>query len=311
MTVKESVDECGSADRFHILIVEDELEIQLLYREALEERKDLFLEFQDNGTHVPLILTKKRFDSILMDINLPGINGLELINLARNGSLNRTTPIFLVSGNVNNKVFHFVERLQGVEIWPKPIDIVEMQKAIWQVLDQREKLTGYDFKLVNAFIDGAYHFFQSNFSADPIIGRYVLRKEIDYPEKRSAYITFDGDGFDGSVSIGIDDDQVKHLAQGLGDIDADENIICEMANQVVGNVKRNLLKMGYPIKIGLPRILENSEISQNLKQPVIEVSIGYEDYKIDVAFTMSTLSLSSKSDDEKDEELGTGEMLFF
>jgi two-component system chemotaxis response regulator CheY len=82
----------------HILIVEDSSTMRALLRSALED-----LETPCKITEVPSgfealrRLPRERYDLILTDINMPDINGLELVSFVKNNPAYRSIPLVIVS----------------------------------------------------------------------------------------------------------------------------------------------------------------------------------------------------------------------
>ena len=50
-----------------------------------------------NGFEALRILPREKVDLIITDINMPDINGLELVSFIRNNESYRTTPLFIIS----------------------------------------------------------------------------------------------------------------------------------------------------------------------------------------------------------------------
>jgi CheY-like chemotaxis protein len=55
-------------------------------------------------------ITNQHFDAMIIDVHMPSPDGLELTRLARRASINRTTPIALISGDEDIET-----RLKGLE----------------------------------------------------------------------------------------------------------------------------------------------------------------------------------------------------
>lgn len=56
-------------------------------------------EFSEAATGLSAIplLSRQSFDLIFVDVNIPGLSGLEIVSFIRNKSQNRDTPILLMS----------------------------------------------------------------------------------------------------------------------------------------------------------------------------------------------------------------------
>ncbi|URC13010.1 ATP-binding protein [Flavobacterium sp. B183] len=77
-----------------ILLIEDNKINQMITRKMLEN-KNISCEIIDNGEDAVELLKVKRFDMILMDVHLPGINGTTATKLIR--EFDKTTPIIALT----------------------------------------------------------------------------------------------------------------------------------------------------------------------------------------------------------------------
>jgi len=82
----------------HILIVEDSSTMRALLTSALEEL-DVAVKITEaeSGFEALRLLPRQSFDLIVTDINMPDINGLELVSFIKNNPNYKTTPLFIVS----------------------------------------------------------------------------------------------------------------------------------------------------------------------------------------------------------------------
>jgi DNA-binding response OmpR family regulator len=85
------------APRHRLLIVDDEESTRLLLARLLS--KDLKVDAQLVGTCEQALRLAKNFayDAILLDLQMPGIGGFEVLKEIRAGSANMTTPVMIVS----------------------------------------------------------------------------------------------------------------------------------------------------------------------------------------------------------------------
>ncbi|CAM3666341.1 ATP-binding protein [Flavobacterium chungbukense] len=77
-----------------ILLIEDNKINQMITRKMLEN-KNITCEIVDNGEDAVELLKIKRFDLILMDVHLPGINGTTATKLIR--EFDKTTPVIALT----------------------------------------------------------------------------------------------------------------------------------------------------------------------------------------------------------------------
>ncbi|HEX9019716.1 MAG TPA: response regulator [Nitrospirota bacterium] len=81
----------------NVLIVEDSKAIRSMIRMSLEEAGGFFAVEAGNGFEALRTLPTRSFDLIITDINMPDINGLELIGYVKSNPTYRDIPLVIVS----------------------------------------------------------------------------------------------------------------------------------------------------------------------------------------------------------------------
>lgn len=90
-----------------ILLIEDEPKVSAFIRQGLEEQgQEVDVAF-DGQMGKRLALAKKTYDIIILDLILPGINGLDLCKAIRDGGID--TPVLMLTalGTTDDKVQGF------------------------------------------------------------------------------------------------------------------------------------------------------------------------------------------------------------
>lgn len=80
-----------------ILVVEDSSAMRAFVRASLEPIAGCEVAVAENGFEALRVLPRRHYDLILTDINMPDINGLELIRFVRRSESHRHTPIVIIS----------------------------------------------------------------------------------------------------------------------------------------------------------------------------------------------------------------------
>jgi two-component system chemotaxis response regulator CheY len=86
-----------------VLIIDDSSATRAYVRAALEEMDDLQVSEAASGFDALRILPRERFDLLLVDINMPNINGLELISFIRRSETHRDTPLLIISTEASER----------------------------------------------------------------------------------------------------------------------------------------------------------------------------------------------------------------
>lgn len=86
-----------------VLVVEDSSAMRAFVRAALEEDGSAEVEEAESGFVALRILPRKSFDLVIVDINMPDINGLELVSFMRKSERHRDTPLLIISTEASAK----------------------------------------------------------------------------------------------------------------------------------------------------------------------------------------------------------------
>jgi two-component system chemotaxis response regulator CheY len=81
----------------NVLIVEDSKAIRSMIRVSLEEAGGFYATEAGNGFEALKTLPTRSFDLIITDINMPDINGLELIGYVKSNPAYQKIPLIIVS----------------------------------------------------------------------------------------------------------------------------------------------------------------------------------------------------------------------
>lgn len=84
-----------------VLLIEDEAPILKMYQEKLEN-DGIAVEPSLNGAWGLNMATKRKFDVIIMDMNMPAMNGFKAIEEIRKSSENKETPIMVLSNSAQD-----------------------------------------------------------------------------------------------------------------------------------------------------------------------------------------------------------------
>ena len=105
-----------------ILIVDDEESIRLLLSRILESIPALEVTLAD-GCEAALQLTAEHaYNLILLDLLMPGVGGIEVLSRIRDSSLNKTTPVVIVSVMSDQATKIVCKSLGASDYLVKPID---------------------------------------------------------------------------------------------------------------------------------------------------------------------------------------------
>ena len=119
-----------------ILVAEDSPTMRYLIASTIAALGDFAVIEAANGFEALRILPHEKVDLVITDINMPDINGLELVSFIRQSPNYRTTPLFIISteGSVR-------DREKGMSLGAnaylvKPFAPEELQALIRQYLGE-------------------------------------------------------------------------------------------------------------------------------------------------------------------------------
>ena len=119
-----------------ILVVEDSGAMRALIGSALEDLEEkLEIDEAESGFAALRMLPRRSYDLIVTDINMPDINGLELVSFIKRNEAYREIPLVIISTEGSER-----DREKGLELGAdaylvKPFDPSELRRLAQALLD--------------------------------------------------------------------------------------------------------------------------------------------------------------------------------
>ena len=114
-------------DNLSVLVVEDNKVNQIVTQKLLE-KNNMQCTIASDGYQALEIVSKEKFDIILMDIHMPGINGFETTERIHN--LGITTPIIALTASDKYEVEGDISKYKMNDILVKPFEFIDLQNLI-------------------------------------------------------------------------------------------------------------------------------------------------------------------------------------
>ncbi|MCK5237354.1 MAG: response regulator [Deltaproteobacteria bacterium] len=105
-----------------LLIVEDSKTIRSLIISTLDGAGDFEFTESVSGFEALKVLPREKFDLIITDINMPDINGLELVSFIKKSELYKNIPLFIISTERSEQDVQKGLNLGANEYIVKPFD---------------------------------------------------------------------------------------------------------------------------------------------------------------------------------------------
>ncbi len=113
-----------------ILIAEDSPTMRSLLVSTIESMEGFEIVEAASGFEALRLLPRDKVDLIITDINMPDINGLELINYVRNNPNYQSIPLFIISTEGSEKDLEKGFALGANEYLIKPFKPEKLQELI-------------------------------------------------------------------------------------------------------------------------------------------------------------------------------------
>lgn len=84
-----------------ILVVEDSQAMRKLITSIIDGVDDVEVTEAQNGFEALRLLPRENFDLIITDINMPDINGLELLSYVRKSDKHQSVPVVIVTSEAS------------------------------------------------------------------------------------------------------------------------------------------------------------------------------------------------------------------
>jgi DNA-binding response OmpR family regulator len=127
----------GAADPARVLVVEDEADIAQLIKYTLERNGDAQVDVATTGDAALTAITKARPDLLILDLNLPVLDGLEVCRIVRGRPATATLPIIMLTARTAE-----ADRVAGLDLGAddyvvKPFSLRELAARVRAVLRRR------------------------------------------------------------------------------------------------------------------------------------------------------------------------------
>jgi CheY-like chemotaxis protein len=129
----------AGARRRTLLYVEDNPANMKLVEKLMAQRADIRLLGAINGTLGVQMARDARPDVILMDINLPGISGIEAMQILRQDPATAHIPIVALSANAMTRDIEKGLAAGFFRYLTKPIRVTELMLTLDEALEQAER----------------------------------------------------------------------------------------------------------------------------------------------------------------------------
>ena len=109
-------------DRFNCLLVEDSAVMRQRLSMSIARVREIEVVEADDGVDAIKKLSEKRFDLVLVDINLPIMDGLKVIKHIRTNAIHAEVPVIVITTEGLSDTRERADKLGVQGYFTKPID---------------------------------------------------------------------------------------------------------------------------------------------------------------------------------------------
>ena len=117
-----------------ILIVDDQDGIRLLLNEVFQS-EGLITYTAPNGVEALRIFNEKKMDCVLLDVKMPGMDGIEILNEIR--KTNEYIPVYMMTAYGEQDLIDSANKLNIERFFTKPFNIFEVRDSVLNLLQQK------------------------------------------------------------------------------------------------------------------------------------------------------------------------------
>ncbi|MET0338346.1 MAG: PAS domain S-box protein, partial [Caulobacter sp.] len=118
-----------------VMIVEDDPSVRLIVTEVLEELGYGVIEAVDADSAIPILQSSRRIDLLVTDVGLPGLNGRQLAEIARQSR--HDLKVLFVTGYAQNAAVRAGFLDHGMDMLTKPFAVDALATKIRDIIGQR------------------------------------------------------------------------------------------------------------------------------------------------------------------------------
>jgi len=129
----------GDRVAFHALIVDDSSAVRAFVRASLEDAGFARVQESETGFEALRLLASNAFDVVIVDVNMPDINGLELLAFMRKSPRQQAARKILISTQVDGPDAKRGLELGADAFLQKPFKVDELRALVSDLISAAEE----------------------------------------------------------------------------------------------------------------------------------------------------------------------------
>ena len=140
---------------YNILVVDDDEHIQLLISSFLKSSGYNFKILSDPKDALNEI-HRNKYDLVVLDISMPGVNGLDILKTLRDDELHKNTSVLMLTSSSDRENVLSASGLNVSAYMIKPPSKVDFLRRVEEALIHKYNLNGYSFNKSNSETKGSF-----------------------------------------------------------------------------------------------------------------------------------------------------------
>lgn len=239
-------------------MVDDEADLLATNKEFFEQ-DDFEVSTAENGFEAIRLISEQKFDAIITDYTMPKMNGIQFASYVKVNEHNALTPIFVISGNINDKAIERLKKIGVIGFISKPYDIMKFINIVKSKILKTTRMDSYSDQVISLFSSSVSEVFSHYFPDKVKIADSKLFNSKTPLAHFASAIPIYGQYFYGYIAVYCNSDILQMICSTLfgqkntqfGDAFLTD-LTGEIANNIVGNLKLQLVKQNEVIQLGLP-----------------------------------------------------------
>jgi DNA-binding response OmpR family regulator len=116
--------------RINKILIVDDSETNVFLLQKLLEEEGFQIEYAYTGKEALKLLDKKKFDMILLDIMMPGVDGFDILQKLRDEKKATSTPIIMVTAKDDYESQQKAIHMGASDYLTKPVDLSKLKELI-------------------------------------------------------------------------------------------------------------------------------------------------------------------------------------
>ncbi len=134
MPIPKEFESASVVDLKRVLIVDDDKDLVALTKRFLLFQKNYAIEVAFDGFEAGEKFVSFKPHLILLDIQMPGMNGYGVCSRIRSNPENKNVKILFISGNTDDEAINEMKKVGADAFLPKPFDMDSLKEKIEELL---------------------------------------------------------------------------------------------------------------------------------------------------------------------------------